>query len=99
MNEPTVAQLVALHKLAAYGLACFEASRESFADLDGAWLQDEAVRLGVLEEVRVTEPCGENCACVEYDDFPQDCYRMTADCHQVRGRVEAFDAKATGANP
>lgn len=92
MSEPTVAQLIALHKLAAYGLSCLEASRESFSDLDGGWLQDEAVRLGVLATVQVAEACGEDCTCAEWDDFPQECYRLADDCAEIRERVRTFNA-------
>lgn len=42
-------------------------------DLDGGDVQDEAVRLGLLRQVRATEPCGEVCACF---DFPQTCHRF-----------------------
>lgn len=41
---------------------------------DGCDLQDIAVKFGLLEARRVTEPCGENCQCAEWDDFPMDCY-------------------------
>jgi len=45
-------------------------------DLDGASLQDKLVELGLLVEVHVTEPCGEDCRCAEWDDFPQECLRL-----------------------
>lgn len=44
---------------------------------DGDMIQDEAVRLGLLRGVTVTEPCGENCNCAEWDEFPMTCYRKT----------------------
>ncbi len=42
---------------------------------DGGDIQDTALRCGLLVAVTATEPCGESCSCVEYDDFPQTCYR------------------------
>lgn len=50
--------------------------RMECGDLDGASIQDKLVELGLLVAVRVTEPCGEDCRCVEYDEFPQDCLRL-----------------------
>lgn len=44
-------------------------------DLDGGSLQEKAEALGILGRVPVTEPCGEECNCAEYGDFPQDCLR------------------------
>lgn len=46
--------------------------------LDGGDIQDLAVKHGLLAPVTVTEPCGENCCCAEYADFPQQCFRRTA---------------------
>ena len=48
------------------------------ADLDGGDIQDKAVELGLLEGVKVTESCGENCNCAEYGDFPLTCFRLSA---------------------
>jgi len=50
--------------------------RESFADLDGGSIQDKLQELGLLVGVEVTAPCGENCTCEEYGDFPQTCFRL-----------------------
>jgi hypothetical protein len=50
--------------------------RQDCADIDGGSIQDKLVEFGLLAEVTVTEPCGENCACVEYGDFPQTCLRV-----------------------
>ena len=47
-------------------------------DLDGSDLQEWLVEAGVLEEVIVSEPCREDCACAEFygqDQFPVTCYR------------------------
>lgn len=42
-------------------------------DLDGGDRQDLALKYGLLDEVRVTEACGDLCQCAEYGDFPQMC--------------------------
>jgi hypothetical protein len=42
----------------------FEDFPESFPD--GFAMQDEAERLGLLVDAKPKEPCGEDCACVEY---------------------------------
>lgn len=46
------------------------------SDLDGGSAQDKAEELGLLIRVSVTEPCGDQCVCAEYGDFPQECLRM-----------------------
>jgi hypothetical protein len=65
-------------QLAAFGLAVLEESRMELADLDGGWLQDKAEELGLLVRVTVAEPCGEQCRCAEYGDFPRECLRYIA---------------------
>lgn len=45
-------------------------------DVEG--VQDKAVELGVLEPVHVTEACGPLYRCVEFDNFPGDCFRYPA---------------------
>lgn len=44
---------------------------------DGLDLQEIAEKHGLLEPTTVTEACGEDCACSEYDDFPMVCYRFS----------------------
>lgn len=53
-----------------------EARENGAGDIDGGWFQDTAEHYGLLVRVPVTEPCGENCWCAEYGDFPQDCLRI-----------------------
>jgi len=48
-------------------------SRES--DIDGADVQDLAVKWGLLVEEMVNEPCDGDCVCAEYGAFPVSCYR------------------------
>jgi hypothetical protein len=72
-----------LRGLAAFGLAVLEESRCELADLDGGWIQDKAQELGLLMSVPVAEPCGENCHCAEYGDFPQDCLRYSEDVKRI----------------
>lgn len=61
--------------------------REHCGDIDGGSIQDKLEELGLLVSVPVTEPCGENCLCAEYGDFPQECLRL-ADGIAKRVRVE-----------
>lgn len=42
-------------------------------DIDGGAAQDKALELGLLQWVTVTEPCGEDCNCMLYGEFPQEC--------------------------
>lgn len=53
---------------------------EDRGDIDGGWLQDKAVKHGVLIEVEATERCVDpdegSCACAEFGDFPMTCYRV-----------------------
>lgn len=53
-------------------------------DLDGGYRQDLAVKHGLLRVVRVGAPCGEECLCAEYGDFPQDCYQPTSLLREAR---------------
>lgn len=78
--EEAAAMLRRLQALAKFGAKVLEESRDSLADLDGGWLQDQAQELGLLEAVNVNEPCGENCNCAEYGDFPQECIRYSQTC-------------------
>lgn len=48
-----------------------------FDTYDGFDLQELATTHGLLAPIQVTEPCGEDCNCAEYGDFPTDCYRFT----------------------
>lgn len=50
-------------------------SRE-LGDIDGATLQDEAIRAGLLEWVEVAAPCGDDCACAEAELLPGMCARV-----------------------
>ncbi len=45
--------------------------------VDGCDLQDMAETHGLLKPEPRTEPCGQNCTCAEYGDFPAECYRQT----------------------
>lgn len=75
-----IERLRALLPLTRYGAKVIEAHREDCGDLDGGWLQDTAETIGLLAEIKVTEPCGEECRCLEYygaDDWPVECLRYT----------------------
>jgi len=72
-------------QLAIFGRMVLEEFRESYSDLDGGWLQDTAVKCGLLTPVEVTpenicrkpsdmgQEYGGNCEC-EIGDM---CYRLT----------------------
>ncbi len=54
-------------------------------DIDMFDFQEAAEARGLLVRVRAEEPCGENCGCVEWGEFPRDCLRKTH-------RLTAIDA-------
>ena len=76
--------------LAAFGAWCAREFRESLGDVDGGSAQDAMERLGVLERKTVSEPCGEGCVCVEYGEFPHDCYVFP---QVVRAAMKALQSR------
>ena len=46
--------------------------------VEGGDLQDIAERHGLLVREERSAPCGEDCVCVGYGDFPMVCYRKAA---------------------
>jgi hypothetical protein len=58
-----------------FGIMVLAEARDSFGDIDGGWIQDAAETLGLLVRIQVTVPCGEECRCAEYGEFPQECLR------------------------
>ncbi|WP_205169348.1 hypothetical protein [Burkholderia sp. LMG 13014] len=46
-------------------------------DVDGGELQAYAEQCGLIEERRVESPCGENCSCTDFGEFPTTCYFNT----------------------
>ena len=45
-------------------------------DINGGFLQDVALKHGLLKLIEVTEPCDpDNCGCAEFGIFPQVCHR------------------------
>jgi hypothetical protein len=69
----------AIQKLAAFGVWCAREFHGSLSDVDGGSAQDAMERLGVLVKSTVTEPCGERCVCMEYGDFPHECFKFPPD--------------------
>jgi hypothetical protein len=64
--------------LARFGRWCLEESRIDFTEVDGGSIQDKAESLGLLANVIVMKPCGEECRCIDYyDEFPAQCLRET----------------------
>ncbi len=64
-------------KLVAFAQWVIAEHRCAFGDVDGGSIQDKLEELGILQPVRVSEPCGEFCMCVEYEaEFPTDCLRL-----------------------
>ena len=79
-NQAERERRVAAEKLAAFGATILEEHRgNECSDLDGGYVQDTAINLGLLHYVPVTESCGEGCRCAEWDDFPQECLRIKPD--------------------
>ena len=61
-------------------------------EVDGGWIQDTAVEIGVLVPVEMAEPCGALCSCAEYqgeDGFPITCFRFPKWLDQLAGEVDA----------
>jgi len=86
-------ELAEAKKLKQFGIVVLEEHRQNeCCDLDGGFLQDMAEKYGLLERVSVTEPCGENCACQEWDDFPQECLRYPA---AIKAMIDAAIAQET----
>lgn len=51
--------------------------RSTFCDVGGAEIQEKLEELGLLVEVPVSEPCGENCQCADYTtEWPTVCLRL-----------------------
>jgi len=49
----------------------------SGVNLDGADIQEIAVKHGLLKEVTRTERCGDKCDCVDVVEFPTQCFDKT----------------------
>lgn len=74
-----------LTALERFALAVLDDARESYGDLDGAWVHEKAVELGIFTPETVTAPCDpDNCPCAEVADFPQECYRYSAEVQAKR---------------
>ena len=75
--------------LAQLGRWCLAESRHPVpGDIDGGSLQEKAIELGLLAYVTVTEPCGEDCACMDYyasDEWPHECLRETSAAMRAEG--------------
>lgn len=88
-------------RLARFGALVLVAYENDREDIDGAHVQDLALRSGVMvHEDRVT-PCGEDCACAEYlDDGEAMCCALIPDALWTLVRVPgAVDAALEGVAP
>lgn len=65
-----------------------EAHRDELSDIDGGTAQDAMVACGLLEQLTVTKPCGENCDCAYSDDFPTECCFETDLARRARKAVK-----------
>jgi len=76
-------QIEELMPLARFGAMVLQAARDidnSFLDVDGFDIETYAARANVVQEITVTAPCGESCACagiVGQAGFPTLCIRTT----------------------
>ena len=78
MMENAADEIDSLLALAKFGRWVLDMRNESdCADLYGEDIQDKAEKFGLLGEVMANEPCGENCYCETWADFPQPCMRLT----------------------
>jgi hypothetical protein len=87
ITRPSPPPGTALQALAKFGAAVIEEARGELGDLDGGWLQDKAVECGVLEPVTALAPCGDECRCAEYDDFPQECFQYPDDVRSALTKI------------
>ncbi|MDB4914085.1 MAG: hypothetical protein JWM95_1729 [Gemmatimonadetes bacterium] len=83
-----------LTKLATFGARCLIESRRELADLDGGWMQDTAVKCGVLIEHVMTTPCGPSCRCATDGAFEADgdafvCYRYPDSVRELVREIPA----------
>ena len=71
-------------KLAQFGAwAAGELRGNLGGEIEGGYAQDAMERFGVLVKNEVTESCGEDCICVEYGEFPVDCYKFPPGVAQI----------------
>ncbi|WP_063822411.1 hypothetical protein [Burkholderia cenocepacia] len=61
-------------------------------DVDGGEIQGYAEQCGLIEERRVESPCGENCSCTDFGEFPTTCYFNTDLGKAVIDAARAGDA-------
>ncbi len=68
----------AYDKLAEFG-AVIAREHHRIGDVDEVFIQNAALKTGVLEWVTATEPCGPECTCARIVKFPQQCLRSPED--------------------
>lgn len=70
-------------KLVRFAALVLQESRECLADLDGAWLQETAEKVGLLVSVEAQSSCGDSCRCADYGAFPQPCLRYAPGVREI----------------
>ena len=59
-------------------------------DLSGDYVEEQALKFGLLEKKIINEPCCDVCLCAEYDaDFPTECNRYTDVLKETAATAEA----------
>ena len=77
-NRRLQAECDRLRTAAMFGLRVLEDARENLgSDVGGDDIEDWAIAHGLLKSLTVSEPCGDDCSCEGYGDFPQECLRYS----------------------
>lgn len=72
------------------------ASENERGDLEGGWVQEAAIRHGVMDQIRRVIPCNQACACAEFYGEGETawCYPVK-DWHRVMDVAKGVDAART----
>jgi hypothetical protein len=91
--QPVKKYIAEIMPLAKFGAMVLQAARDidnSFLDVDGFDIETYAARANVVQEITVTAPCGESCACagiVGQAGFPTLCIRTTENIEATIDKV------------
>lgn len=70
--------MTAYDKLAAFGAIVLR-EHHRIGDVDEMFIQNAAVKTGMLVWITATEPCGAECVCARIVKFPQQCLTSPED--------------------